>query len=246
MVAYYKKKEKKKKQGWIINNKSTVNISAFKTARNIKAVNIGSYDKDVNPVLSPDELIVGTRMGMDSHADTTCVNKHAYIESIVEGFTVDAIPFDDSIGKLSDLPIVHAIYAYDNPETMQTSLLRFNHAIYIKGMDNALLCPNQAREHGIIVDDIPLHLDHTGYSTFSVVASNISFPLIQNGPNAFLQLRRPTDEELENLYSEIIDITDENGWDPYNLSKFPSIIFSTISSHVHDGIDDWLLDLQIN
>ena len=80
MVAYYKKKEKKKKRGWIISNKSTVNISAFKTARNIRAVNVGSYDKDVNPILSPDELIVGTKMGMDLHADTICVNKHAYIE----------------------------------------------------------------------------------------------------------------------------------------------------------------------
>ena len=221
MVAYYKKKEKKKKRGWIISNKSTVNISAFKTARNIRAVNVGSYDKDVNPILSPDELIVGTRMGMDSYTDTTCVHKHAYIESIVEGFTVDSIPFDDSIGKLSDLPIVHAIYAYNNPETVQTLLLRFNHAIYIKGMDNALLCPNQAREHGIIVDDIPLHLDHTGYGTF---------------------LRRPTDEELENLSREIIDITDENEWDPYNLSEFPSVMLSTISLYTHDGIDDWLLD----
>ena len=43
-------------------------------------------------------------MEIDSNANTTGVNKHAYIESIVEGFTVDAIPFDDSIGKLNDLP----------------------------------------------------------------------------------------------------------------------------------------------
>ena len=73
-------------------------------------------------------------MGMDSHADTTCVNKHAFIESIIEGLTVDAIPFDDSIGKMSNLPIVHAIYAYDDPESLRTFLLRFNNTIYIKNM----------------------------------------------------------------------------------------------------------------
>ena len=52
-------------------------------------------------------------MGMDFHADTTCVNNHTFIESVIEGLTVDAIPFDDSIGKMSNLPIVHAIYAYE-------------------------------------------------------------------------------------------------------------------------------------
>ena len=81
----------------------------------------------------------GTKMGMDSHADTTCINKHAFIESVIEGITVDAIPFDESIGKMSNLSIVHAIYAYDNPESMRTFLLRFNNAIYIKNMKKALL-----------------------------------------------------------------------------------------------------------
>ena len=76
----------------------------------------------------------GTKMGMDSHADTTCVNKHAFIESVIGGLTVDAIPFDDSIGKMSNLPIVHAIYAYDDPESLRTFLLQFNNAIYNKNM----------------------------------------------------------------------------------------------------------------
>ena len=110
-------------------------------------------------------------MGMDSRDDTTCVNNHVFVESVIEGLTVDAIPFDDSIGNMSNLPIVHAIYAYDNPESLRTFLLRFNNAIYIKNMKNTLLCPNQAREHGTIVDDVPPHFDHTGQSTLSVSTS---------------------------------------------------------------------------
>ena len=108
-------------------------------------------------------------MVMDSHADTTCVNRHAYVESIVEGMTVDTVHFDESIGKLSNLPIVKTIYAYDNSQMMTTLLLRFNNDIYIKGMDNVLLRPNQAREHGIVIDHVPQHLDHTGNGTFSIV-----------------------------------------------------------------------------
>ena len=151
---------------------------------------------------------------MDSHADTTCVNKHAYIESIIEGLTFDAIPFDSSIGNMSNLPIVNAIYAYDDPDSMHTPvLLRFNNSMYIKETKNALLCPNQARENGIIMNDVPLHLDHTNQSTFSTITGDHELRLEQFGPTAFIQLRRPTEDELETLAP--VDITGEEEWDPY-------------------------------
>ena len=146
-------------------------MRASQTTRKIIQINVEAYDKDINPVLGTEEMKTGTKMGMDSHADTTCGNKHAFIESVIEGLTVDAIPFDDSIGKMSNLPIVHAIYAYDDPESLRTFLLRFNNAIYIKNMKNALFFPNQAREHGTIADDVPPHLYHTGQSTFLVSTS---------------------------------------------------------------------------
>ena len=114
----------------------------------------------------------GTKFGIDSHADTSCVNRHAYIETVVDGITVDAIPFDSQLGKMSNLPIVHAIYAYDDTTTSRTTLLCINNAIFIKDMDNALLCPNQAGEYGTIIDDIPPHLDHTGSGTFSITSDS--------------------------------------------------------------------------
>ena len=174
-------------------------ISAFQTTRKISQINVGAYDKDINPYLGTEEIKTGTKMGMDSHADTTCVNKHAFIESVIEGLTVDAILFDDSIGKMSNLPIVHAIYAYDNTESLRIFLLRFNNEIFIKNMKNALLCSNQAIEHGTIVDDVPPHLYHTGQSTFSVSTSEHALHLQQHGPTACLKLHRPTNEEMDNL-----------------------------------------------
>ena len=231
--------------------KSTI-ISVFKTHRHVGSINIGSDDSKINPSLSPDELRLGTRLGLDSHADTSCVNKHAYVESVVEGITVDAIPFDESIGKMSDLPIVHAIYAYDDTHTFRTILVRINNAIYIKDMKNALLCPNQAREHGTIIDDIPQHLDHTGSSTFSVEAEDYSFPLQRHGPTAFIQMRRPTQEELD--HCPIVDITDEDEWDPYKMAHISAINSLTNTSNTVvptsvESIDDWLLysnDRQIS
>ena len=75
---------------------------------------------------------LGTRLGMYSHADTSCVNKHALIEWIVEGMRVYEFPFDNRIGKHSDLPIVNAIYTYENPNTFRTIILKIKHVIYIK------------------------------------------------------------------------------------------------------------------
>ena len=91
-------------------------IPAFQTTRKISQINVGEYDKDINPALGTEEMKTGTKMRMDSHAVTTCINKHAFIESVIEGLTADAIPFDESIGKMSNLPIVRDIYAYDDPE----------------------------------------------------------------------------------------------------------------------------------
>ena len=53
-------------------------ISAFQTTRKISQINVGAYDKDINPVLGTEEMKTGTKMGMDYHADTTCVNKQAF------------------------------------------------------------------------------------------------------------------------------------------------------------------------
>ena len=181
----------------------------------------------------------GCRLGIDSHADTSCVNRHAHIESIVEGITVDAIPFDRSLGKASNLPIVHAIYAIDNPLTFQTHLIRICNAIYIPTMDQALLCPNQARQHGTILDDVPPELDHTGNSTFSMQTSDDNetiFPLQRHGPTAYLPVRRPRDEELETLTP--IDITEEEEWDPYGPNCHVNAVEATTSLNSHEDYSD--------
>ena len=77
-------------------------------------------------------------------------------------------------------------------------------------MEQALLCPTQARQYGTVIDDIPPDQDHTGTSTFSVHVSDsvdTIFPLSRHGPTAYLAVRRPTQAELETL--PVIDITEE-------------------------------------
>ena len=105
---------------------------------------------DINPPLWNEDMASETRLGSDSHAGTYCVNKHVYIETVIEGITVDAIPFDTRIGKLTDHPIVYAIFAVDNTTAYKTNIIRLNNSIYICDMDHFLLCPNQVPRYDIL------------------------------------------------------------------------------------------------
>ena len=98
------------------------NSTPSRVCKSFKTMRVSSINSEKQPMnipLTDEEMKRGCKLGMDSHADTSCVNKHAYVESIVEGMVVDAIPFDGSLGKASNLPIVHAIYAIDNPLTFR-------------------------------------------------------------------------------------------------------------------------------
>ena len=151
-------------------------------------MNIGTQDITINPIISSDEMHLGTRLGMNPHSNTSCVKKQAFIESIVEGMRVYSVPFDKIIGKLSDLLIVNAIYAHNNLDKFHTILLRINYVIYIKNMKHTLLQPNQAREYGNIIDDIHHHLDHTRTGTFTITYGDYDLPLEQYIPTAYIHL----------------------------------------------------------
>ena len=84
---------------------------------------IATQDITINPILGPDEMHLSTCLIMDSQTDTSCFNKHAFIELVVEGMIFDAVTFDKSIGKLGDVPIVNDIYAYENSNIFHTILL---------------------------------------------------------------------------------------------------------------------------
>ena len=72
------------------NRRSKYKFCGIKSIHHISPAH-ASISEDINPTLSPEEMIAGTRFGSDSHVDTSCVNKHAYIETIIYGLIVDAI-----------------------------------------------------------------------------------------------------------------------------------------------------------
>jgi hypothetical protein len=94
-----------------------------------------------HPSLTPEELFNGTRLGIDSWADTSCAGKHAYVESFVEGKTANASGFSSALGLMKNLPIVNVAYAYD-ADNGETIILENHNAIYIgSDMNDSLLNP---------------------------------------------------------------------------------------------------------
>ena len=114
-----------------------------------------SISRFKHPKLTDDELMNGTRLGFDSWADTSCAGKHAFVESFVEGKTVNAVGFSHSLGKLENLPIANVVYAYDFSDGRTVLIENFN-AIYLgESMEDSLVNPIQCEDNGVHIDMRP-------------------------------------------------------------------------------------------
>ena len=82
------------------------------------------------------------------------MGKHGFVTEIIEGVSVTAQGFIDSQPTLHDLPVVNALYAYNDPASGEVVLLEVNHCIYLGSKKNdTIACPNQMRINGVHVDD---------------------------------------------------------------------------------------------
>ncbi len=95
---------------------------------------------------------------LDSHTDT-CVARANCTILETTNLMVSVSAFSDTHEVMQDVPIMTAATAYDKPNTGDTTILIFGRAIYMGDkMKSSLICPNQLRANGIIVDDILRHL----------------------------------------------------------------------------------------
>lgn len=125
---------------------NTITSVIGKTKSNI------TIDNFRHPKLTQLELNQGTRLGFDSWADTSCSGKHAYVESFVEGKTVNACGFSTTLGTMNNLPIANVVYAYDTVDG-RTLLLENYNTIYLgDSMEDSLVNPIQAEENSVRVD----------------------------------------------------------------------------------------------
>jgi hypothetical protein len=91
-----------------------------------------------------------------------------------------------------------------------------NEALYFGSrMPYSLLCPNQLRHNGLIVNDTPRAYDPTSSHSI-ILPGELNLPLKTRGVLSYLQTRRPTDKELKEC--DHYELTSPKCWEPYKLA----------------------------
>ena len=212
--------------------------SARKKARSIKAftslliknrdstISASSHNRKKNYNLNKEELICGCRLGLDSHADVSCVGKHGRVLEVIEGQTSVVRPFNNKYKPIHNVQTVNAAFAIDT-NNGETYILHLNQCLdFRSSMEDSILCTNQARFHGLLINDVPKQFDRS--SSHSIVIpseDNLEFPLKMNGPVSYISVRYPTDWDLDNFPH----ITLTNGdfeWNPDEIFNINSVAFS--------------------
>ena len=172
-----------------------------------------------HPTLTDEEMHNGTRLGIDSWADTACSGKHAYVQEFLEGKSITATGFTASLGSIKNLPMANVAYAYDMKDGT-TILLEHNNTIYMgEKMEDSLCNPIQCEDNGVKVDIRPKeYYSNDPKAQTITISPEISLPLQYDGVLPYLPVRKPTPLELDNC--ERYTLTSENEWNPYERGSF--------------------------
>jgi hypothetical protein len=106
--------------------------------------------------------------------------------------------YSAELQTLKGLPIVTAGTVYIDPKTGERFLLVIHECIFFRDrLRNSLLCPNQMRAHGVIVNDVPTQFDAT--STHSIITTDLTIPLDMLGVVSFFDTSLPQPGALDTL-----------------------------------------------
>jgi hypothetical protein len=207
----------------IPNNRTTCAVTAMFDAL-LPNLLIASQHQKKQPKLTNQQLAEGCRLGTDSHADVSCLGKHARITETFQGRSCNVQPFHDSYSPMKNVNTINASFAHDTNDG-KTYIIEVNQALdFTDSMEHSLLCTNQARIHGVIVDDVPKLLDPSNRSTHSIQfpKQQVTLPLSLFGPVSYLPVRFPNDEEMN--FCERLELTcGDAAWDPSCLNGLNQI-----------------------
>jgi hypothetical protein len=99
-------------------------------------------------------------------------------------------------------------------------------------LDHSLFNPNQLRDNGISIEDVPRQYDRTSTHSIYIPEQELMIPLSLDGIMAGFEYQKPTWEEYEN--NPKIELTADRLWQPHSddfAEKEQSV--STVSSKAY-------------
>ena len=151
---------------------------------------------------------------LDSHADT-CIAGKAFKVVETTNKMCKVYPYLDEY-KPKIVNVVNAITAYDSPEG-ETFILLVNEALSMPNLEPSLLCPNQLRSNGIIVNNYPRQFDSLSTHSIHIDEYNLTIPLYMDGIMSMIPVRYPKKHEEEQC--TWIPLTSPQDWNP-NSDEF--------------------------
>ena len=155
-------------------------------------------------------------LGLDSHADISCAGRDAHILTQIEGRSCSVHPFNESYEAMTGVNIVNVLYKYENSDGEQF-IFEINQCLdFTESMTHSILCTNQARHAGIIINDVPTICDPNSTQDVQTKDKSLSFPIEMNGPIPYLPISKPTQNDIE--YLPRVKLTsDDIEWDPHYI-----------------------------
>jgi hypothetical protein len=165
---------------------------------------------DLSKVYDPGDDDTG-RSELDSHADT-CVAGSNTIPLWYTDQVVSVSPFIGEYQPLRDIPVATVATAWDDPKDGSTTILIINEALYFGArLPHTLLCPNQLRFNGLIVNDTPKMFDSNS-SQSVIIPHRMELPLKMHGMIMYLVTRKK--EERESQECDRLELTSSMSWEP--------------------------------
>ena len=165
--------------------------------------------------------IVEIRCELDSHADTCAFGKHCLVlATYSETLTVSG--FDPTLGTIPNVKLAKVAVAYDCPLSLHTYLLIFDQVLYMPTMEHHLLCVDQMRDNGIVVNEEPLQrlkAEDRNENSHCILegTSGLRIPMRFSKPISFFECRKPSLGEVEDdLNNILVEMTNSVPWVPYD------------------------------
>ena len=125
-------------------------------------------------------------LGLDTHADISCAGKDEYVTAKLDSPTCAVHPFNDTYEAMTSIEIVNVLLKYQNKDG-EKYILELNECLdFTDTMNHSILCTNQARHVGVIINDVPKILDSTSTQDLRANNNEDIIHLEMNGPIPYI------------------------------------------------------------
>ena len=182
--------------------------------------------------LNEDELMIGWKLGIDTHADSSCTGRHIRPLECISGKRYSVTPFHDSYAPKTDVSMINGVVAVDKPDGGGFILKLNNFLDFTSSMNDLILVLMQARQNNIVIDDIPKGLCYHEVSTQTIFIpkTNIKIPIEFHGPTPYVKIQYPSDMDLDEY--EWVELTSLAEWIPYpenNINGYSNFSMTSIA-----------------